>query len=416
MAVTKYLYTRAQLKASINARIHGKIGAITNPNTLCDDVVNEVSGLYLRTAKRKAPLAPNLFNDIYQYAAPTDIDGGKLIGIQPQSMNRDRNNIWSLVTEEEFDIRKQTDYNLVAFADHTYVRTLLISAFNSNLKELTIAQLQALTGDATNGTSWSSIGQATNLQTDTYNFIKGSGSIEFDIQTGGSTAGIQLSNVNTFDLTQYISAGSIFTWAYINNASNITSITLQLGTNSSNYYQMTATTPNDGTTFVNGWNLVRFDMNNKTKIGSPVTITGNFVSLFFNLSSSTVTDTGYRFNWLNAKQGNISNLIYYSASPWENATTGAYSNFSGDDSDYIVCDQDEWNLFVEKGVEIFGYAARETADAQVAALRYGDPAKKTGMSYDYKRNYPTESLMLTSTYYYMGNPGVNNNPNNLIRF
>ena len=53
MAVTKYLYTRGKLKASINARIHGKIGMITNPNTLIDDVVNEVSGLYLRTAKRK---------------------------------------------------------------------------------------------------------------------------------------------------------------------------------------------------------------------------------------------------------------------------------------------------------------------------------------------------------------------------
>lgn len=400
---TVFPYKYSDLFASINGRLHGKMGLITNPRAVINDVVNEVGGLYLRSAKTKSVLAPNLFNDIYQYAAPSNIDGGKLIGIQPQSMDRNRNNIWDLVTEEEFDQRKQSSTNLVAFSDHTFIRGLLISQRNSNLRELSIAGIQGLTGDSSTGASWAAFGQATNLQTDLYNYIKGSGSLQFDIATGGTTAGIVLTTVNSFDLTYYVSAGSVFDWAYINNIANISNVKLRVGSSSSNYYEMTATTPNDGTSFVNGQNLVRFDFNSKTTTGNPVITACTYVALFFTLSSGTVVDTGYRFNWLNAKQGNISNLIYYNSNPWE-SLAGIFKQASTVDTDYICCDQDEYSLMVEKGVEICGMAAREYQDAALAAAKYGTP-QKPGMAQEYKRNYPTEALVLTSTMYYIGGSG-----------
>lgn len=400
MSVTIFPYQYSDLFASINGRIHGKMGLVTNPRSVINDAVNEASGLYLRSAKNKAILAPNLFNDIYQYAAPSDIDGGKLIGIQPQSMNRSRSNIWELVSEEEFDIRKQSSDNLVAFSDHTFVRGLLISMQNDNLNELSIATIQGLTGDSSSNGSWVAFGNADTLATDSYNFIKGNGSLSFNLTTGGTTSGIALTTVNTFDLTQYKSAASVFSWVYMTTASNITNVKLRVGNSSSVYYEMTATTPNDGTVFVNGWNLVRFDFNTKTTTGVPTDTTCNYVALYLTKASGTV-DTGYRFNWLNAKQGNISNLIYYSTNPWE-SNTGTFKKSSTVDSDYICCDQDEYNLMVEKGVELCGMAAREYQDAQLAAAKYGRVGTKEGMSWDYKRNYPTEALVLTSTMYYIG--------------
>lgn len=400
-----YPFTYSDLKASINTGIHNKMGLVATPRIAINDVVNEVSGLYLRSAKRKAVLAPNLFNDIYQYGATSDIDGNKLIGIQPQSMDRDRNNIWSLVTEEEFDIRKQTDDNLVAFSDHTFVRGLLISQRLANLRELTIAQLVSISEG--NGT-WIAFGDGTNLQTDTYNFIKGSGSVEFDINSGGTTAGIQCTNVPTFNLTQYTSNASVFTWVYITTAATPTAIVLRVGSSSSNYYQISVTTPNDGGTFVNGWNLIRFDFNTKTTTGSPTAASGSFVALYFTKSAGAASDTAYRFNWLNAKQGNISNLIYYSSKPWQ-SLAGTLLNVSTADTDYLVCDQDEYSLFLNKGIEVLGAYAREYQDSKLAADKY------MMMSKEYKRNYPTEALQLTSSYYYMGNKGTNNNINQTIR-
>ena len=400
---TVFPYTYANLKASINARIHNKMGLVPTPRTVINDVVTEVANLQLRSAKKKAALAPNLFNDIYQYAAPTDIDGNNLIGVQPQSMNRDRNNIWELVTEEEFDIRKQTDKNLIAFADHTFIRTLLISSYNGDLRQLTIANLQGLTGDSSSGTSWSAFGNADTLATDNYNFIKGNGSLSFNLTTGGTTAGVVLDSVNTFDLTEYKSSASVFVWAYFTTASYVTNVKLRVGNSASVYYELTATTPNDGTSFVNGWNLIRFDFNSKTTTGTPTDTTCNYVALYITKASGTV-DTGYRFNWLNAKQGQISNLIYYSGNPWE-SNAGTFLAQSTADSDYLVCDQDEYNMFVEKGVEICGLTAREYKDADVAGKRF------IKLSTDYKKRFPTESLQLTSTYYYMnsGNKAYSNN-------
>lgn len=398
---TIFPYTYASLKASINARIHNKIGLVATPRTIINDVVTEVSGLGLRSTKKKATLAPNLFNDIYQYAAPGDIDGSNLIGIQPQSMDRDRNNIWELVTEEEFDIRKQSDTNLVAFADHTFVRSLLISSRNSDLLELSIATIQGLTGDSSTGASWAAFGNADTLATDTYNFIKGNGSLSFNLTTGGTTSGVVLTTVNTFDLTKYKSAGSVFSWAYMTTASNITNVKLRLGNSASVYYELTATTANDGAAFVNGWNLIRFDFNTKTTTGTPADTTCNYAAIYFTKVAGTV-DTGYRFNWLNAKQGSISNLIYYSSSSWE-SNAGTFLGDSTVDSDYLVADVDEYGLFVEKGVEVLGMAAREYVDARLAADRYKELAR------DYKMRYPTESLQLTSTYYYSNGGTINSN-------
>lgn len=404
-----YTYTYAALKASINTRIHNKMGLIATPRVLINDVVSEVSGFQLRSTKRSATLAPNLFNDIYQYASPADLDGNKVIGIQPQSMNRDRNQIWELTTEEEFDIRKQSEYNLIAVADHSFVRSLRISARLDEVRELSIAGIQGLTGDSSSGASWTAFGNASNLATDLYNFIKGSGSLQFDLTNGGTTSGITLNTINTFDLTYHKSAGSVFAWVYMNTASFATNIKLRLGNSAAVYYELTATTANDGGAFINGWNLIRFDFNSKTTTGVPTDTTCNYVALYITKLSGS-TDTGWRFNWLNAKQGNISNIIYYGSKPWQ-SVAGAFLDTSTLDTDFLVCDQDEYKLFVEKGVEVLGMAAREYDDSKLAANRFGSLQLRQGMIFDYKMNYPSENLQLVTTMYYMNSRAVNNSNN-----
>jgi hypothetical protein len=395
-----YPFTVSELKSLVNTRIHNKIGLIADVRGSLNNAVNLAVDKF-RSQKRRSPLAPNLFNDIYQYAAPSDIEANNLIGIQPQSGDRSRNNIWEYVSEEEFDIRKQSDTNLVAFADHTFLKTLLISSYNGSLKELSIAGLQGLTGDSASGASWAAFGNATNLQTDTFNFIKGNGSLQFNLSAGGTTAGVVLTTVNTFDLTSYANAGSVFSWVYIATVADVTNVKLRLGNNAGNYYELTATTPNDGTSFVNGWNLVRFDFNSKTTQGSPVQTTCAYAALFFTLSGAALTTAGYRFNWLNAKQGQISNLVYYGTYLFQ-SVIGTYLNKSTLDTDYIVCDHDEFPMIVEKAVEVLGNAAREYQDAALAKTNYDTMIKA------YKRQNPTETLSMVQTYHYMDR-GVNRN-------
>jgi hypothetical protein len=391
------IYTFSDLKASINTRIHNKMGLIATPRVLINDVVTEVSGLKLHSNKKSAQLAPNLFNDIYQYAAPSDLSGNNIIGIQPQSMDRDRNQVWELTTEEEFDQRKQSEHNLIAVADHSFVRSLRISASLDSLREYSIASIQGLTGDSSTGASWAAFGNADTLATDTYNYIKGTGSLSFNLTSGGTTSGVVLTTANIFDLTSFVTGGSVFTWMYMTTASYATNVKLRLGSDSSNYYELTATTDSGGAAFVNGWNLIRFDFASKTTTGTPDDDACDYVALFVTKLSGSV-DSSWRVNWLNTKQGSISNIIYYSGKPWISAA-GTFLTKSTADTDYINCDEDEYTLFVEKGVEVLGMAAREYNDATLAATRYGNARLGTGLAGEYKRIHPTESLNLVSTIY-----------------
>ena len=189
-------YTRTMLKASVNSRIHNKIGILSDSETTLNNGVREaITFVDFRSMKRKSSLAPNLFNDIYHYTCPTDLKGMKIVDLQPQTGERSKFNDWELTTESEFDRQKETKYNLLAFSDRDFTRKLLVSA-SVNDDGFTVSPLDALTG----GGTWALFGDGTNVTQDSYEYVKGSASINFDISAaGGTTAGIQSSDIPTFD-------------------------------------------------------------------------------------------------------------------------------------------------------------------------------------------------------------------------
>src|SRR6266481_9551926 len=97
-------YSYSQLKSSVNARIHGKIGLLIDPRTSINNAVKEISNTVdLFSAKRKAVLAPNLFQDVYSYNWPADAQNTGIIDLQRQTDDRPRQEDWTLTTESEFD-------------------------------------------------------------------------------------------------------------------------------------------------------------------------------------------------------------------------------------------------------------------------------------------------------------------------
>jgi hypothetical protein len=76
-------YTRTELKNYINAGIKNKQGALISFDNIVNRAVRDVLGeVDIRSTKRIANLAPNLFNDIYDYAAPSDLKGKALIQLR----------------------------------------------------------------------------------------------------------------------------------------------------------------------------------------------------------------------------------------------------------------------------------------------------------------------------------------------
>ena len=384
-------YTRTMLKASVNSRIHNKIGILSDSETTLNNGVREaISFVDFRSMKRKSSLAPNLFNDIYHYTCPTDLKGMKIVDLQPQTGERSKFNDWELTTESEFDRRKETEYNLLAFSDRDFTRKLLVSA-SVNDDGFTVSPLDSLTG----GGTWALFGDGTNVTQDSYEYVKGSASINFDISAaGGTTAGIQSSDIPTFDLTNYASNGSAFVWVYITSTTDITNYILRLGSDSSNYYSMTATTTNEGLAFSTGWNLLRFAFSGKSTTGTPDDDACDYAAIYMTKTAGKISETDYRFDHIIVKLGAIYNLIYYSKYPWQ-SSSGTYKENSTADTDYINVDTEEYQMIVEKCVEHASNEIRESEDALTSSNKF-EKLKR-----EYQRSYKGEGLRSESTYYYL---------------
>lgn len=384
-------YQYSDIKSAVNTRIHNKIGMLADIRGTINLAAKEVFAVVdLRSAKRQAGLAPNLFSDFYDYNCPSDVKGIKAVDLQPQAYERPRFLEWDLTSDAEFDQYKQTRGQMLAFSDRSFIRKLRVAIGQGSLndKTLVIDPLDSIIG---NGGTWSVVGGAQNLSVDSFNYIKGNGSLKFDIGSGSSPiAGIQNANLNVSDITTYYQNGSVFVFAYITDPTNISSYTILLGSDSSNYYSITVSQTNESTVFQIGWNILRFDFNGATQVGTPVNTSIKYCAIYMNKTLSKINSSSYRFDYVQIKLGFIYNFIYYSKYPWQ-TSGGIWKPNSTLDTDLINADDDEYNMIVEKCIEHCANGVREFGVAEAAA------AKFTQLSQTYKNNFPSDAITQTNS-------------------
>jgi len=285
-------YTLSDYKTAINKRIHGKKDMLLDFNdSVNTSVRNVISDIDLRSTRRRADISPKLFTDIYDYACPSDLKGYKIIDVPAQVK---RAGDWFLVPSEEFDRKKSSD--MLAIDDYNGSRVLRLAA-NIDDDTVEISTLDSLTaGDGT----WMAFGDAESLVADTDDYVKESGSIKFNISSaGGTTAGIQNTGLNSFDITDYLGGNSsIFVWHKINSATNITNYILRIGNDASNYYSKTITTKHDGTAFEAGWNLLRFDLTSLTEIGTVDDTAIDYVAIYMTKTAGKISESDYKFEFI----------------------------------------------------------------------------------------------------------------------
>lgn len=384
-----FTYTRADLKAGINAGIQGKIGMLTSSeNTVNRSTRRTLSEIDMVSMRRRSVLAPNLFNGINDYFCPSDLKGYAIIDLPGQAIRSDRE--IELVPSVEFSQRKER--HTIAIDDYDGVRVLKINS-GVDSQSIVISELDSLASAAT--ANWSAFGDATSIAADNDDFIKGAGSLKANITAaGGTTFGIQNATVNPVDITNYLGGTSaFFIWVKINSITGLTNYKLRFGSATGAYYEQTVTTQADGTAFVPGWNLLMFPLSSYTTTGSPVITAMKYFAIFMTKLGSKILETDYKFDYLVLKRGVISYLKYYSKFAWQTALGVRVEN-SSDDTDFIVCDTEEFDILVLKGITI---AAREVGltetEIQQKDKDYLDAKKQ------YEMNHPSEALNLTSTYY-----------------
>ncbi len=365
-----FQFTRSELLAEINSGILGKIGLIASKtdfaNTVARDVASEVNLLSMRRGQN---LVPNLFSGVYKYAAPTDLKSSAIIDIPAQAKRFDGSFV--LVPSEQFSVNPQRGN--IAISSENGIKQLLVY---SEIQD--VSQIVSTLESVTSGGTWTAFGDATNLDDDGDDYVNGSGSISFDISAAaGTTAGITSSDLNSFDITDFLDGNSsLFVYTKINSITGITNFTLRIGSSSGDYYTKTTTSQHDGTSFVQGWNLLKFDLTSLSETGSVVDTQIDFCALYMTKDTTKVSETDYKFNYAVIKRGLIHKVIYQSNYPWV-SPAGVYLLKSTSDSDLIAAYPEEYKLFVLKGISLGRRRSDfSQGDIKLADDDYNDALKK----------------------------------------
>lgn len=390
-------YTYSEVGDMVQDVSRKTLANLTQKRALINRAAREVwAAVDIRTSKRRSNLTPALFQDVYEYAKPTDMKGLGIIDVMPL-VGRPAGwpGEFNLTTPEEFDRFKTRMRNLVAVYDADGVGKLLVSAQLRNESQVTIHDMESLTANGT----WAADGVgATGIATDADQYTEGNRSISFTVESGQATAYIEnATGMTPVDLTDYTD-NQLFKWFYCplsgSELAKLTTITLRWGSASGAYYQRAITTNNWGTSFKTGWNLLRNDWDsNVTITGSPDIENIDYLRITLTFSSGLTADaSGFRFDQIVARAGEVHDVVYYSKYPWQ-TSGGTYIENSTADTDLLNADTDEIDLIAARVDYLISRSTKQRDDVKFARQEWLDAVDQ------YKMKYPSERKLLITTYH-----------------
>lgn len=203
-----------------------------------------------------------LYSGVFDYACDQRIFGTAITDIRPQGISRPP---WDSTTKtfgQQFD-RFKNIYPTGTSSTFEYVNGVPII----RIKAPYTTQYATLDPMSQVG-NWVASGTASSLVADTAVYYQSPASLRFSATTGTATLSETVSP--STDLSTYEDVGVAFLALYVpSDASNITSITLKIGSSNANYNSVTVTSPFIGTFTDNLWQLVAFDFAGAQQTGTP---------------------------------------------------------------------------------------------------------------------------------------------------
>ena len=406
---TRSQYDYALVKRLVNTSVHGRLSNLqsgdTGDSNIERDLINRsvriaLSDIDFRGNIRESVLTPNLMDNQYDYAIPADVKADKIIDFRPQNTDsRGEFETYDLISPEEFDRRKKVEKGLFTITNDDLTRVLRVAA---DIEDATV-QVSALEDTAWGSFDTDAVNDS-DVKVDNDDYIEGSGSIRFQTDTTDSTdstVGIQNDSITAFDISSYLARGSAFVDAKLTVAdTGIHQITLRLGSDSNNYYQISDSNQNDCSAFVSGWNKIRWDFQNKTTVGTPADTAIDYAALFWSRDTTTtallhLNDTDWGFDNLVLKRGKYYNLSYYSRYAWQDTAFGLSEN-SSNDSHALLVQNDELEVIIAKASELASGYLRDNEDRKYYANEYQT------LKGQYLMNNPSQARILTTTRYSFG--------------
>jgi len=388
-------YSVQNLKTDLEGILHG---TTTNQIQGLDNLIYRAARQLLldvdpQETKRTLEFVAPIYNSVFDYAIAPDVKGNKIIDIFPQVRRLPRD-IYPQGYNQAFDVAKQNIFsssNMFTMNFNTGLKTIRINAPYLNPPII----INNIDNTTDNGT-WAVGGTASNLTINNTNFAVGSGSLQFDVTTG--TGGIENSTMGAVNLSEVENQSSLFVWVYVPDASDLTSVTLRWGSSSSDYYTSTVTMTQQGTDFVNGWNLCQFEWASATVVGTPDSSAINYGKVDLTVTGDM---TAVKVNGMSSILGTVLEYEYYSKYLFRDAITGAFQETVTDDSNLINLDTESYNLLFNL-VASLAVQQQQGLDATMYDGQFFTTQYQQGVI-RYKAMYKSEVQKPQSAYYYQPN-------------
>ena len=389
-------YTISQLKTDLTGVLHGtNLNKIEGIDALIDRGARQLLlDIDPQETKRTVQL-PQLFDDVYEYAIPDDLKGSKVIDIFPQNMKRGLNENVNQRYGRMFDLFKGRQQGEIMFDVEHNTGVKYIRIDNPVLPQgLTINSLSSITDNGT----WGVGTDAVNLTVDTTVTAQTNTAVlRFDLDGSTTNGLIQNAMTNSVDMSDHANISSIFQWVYFPNASQVTSVKLDWGTDAANHWTRTVAVDAIGNAFSNFWNQLQFDWNGATLVGAPVASAISYLRLTINYDGTA--NQGYRAGAIISRIAEPFEIKYYSKYLFRDGATGAFQETVTDDTNLVNLDTESYNLLFTKCAE---YAFQQQHDygikpgqseSEIWRLKYKENLRQ------YKRQYKSEVVTPRQAYY-----------------
>lgn len=251
-----------------------------------------------------------------------------------------------------------------------------------------------------NGT-WIGTSGATGVYTDNYEGYSLPASVGF---TYNGSTGVLTNDGNTYttfnpvDLTMYQNRSNIYFDIDFSVVTNLSSVSLKWGTNSSNYFSATATTDYLGNAFVVGWNRIKIPWSNTpTTVGAPTVSLIKYLQLTVTTSGSTNLGI-VRFQNFFVSVNVPLTLTYYSTSmvTTSGGTQSQVFTSAASTTDLPLW-SGRWDMasepFINSVLEIIFWITGEIQDMEIAKAKIREIVQPLKERYPSQRRYSTAQIV-----------------------
>ncbi len=331
----------------------------------------------------------NLYSGVYNYSCNSRVFGTEIKDIRPQGISR---NPWDYVYKkpsETFDrLKGYLDNGTMATFEYSNGLPIIRIVSKIPVPENVIDSMDSTTG-------WTAAGSASGLTLDSSVYYQSPSSLRF-LLTGASTGTLTKTLSSTLDLSSYEDVGVAFLAIRIpdnSTATDITSIQLKLGSDSTNYNNVSSTTGFLGSWTSGNWLLVSFDFSGASQTGTPDWSAIDYIQISI---TTLTTQTNFRVGGLWISQPSPHQIFFQSAAIFiPSGSTTAQTTITAT-TDTITLNDPAYNIYLhESALEVLGNTSGGGGDS----MRESTEKKLLELYARFRAKNPSESLNNIDNYY-----------------